>query len=129
MAAYEFLTGEPGVVGRGFHQTPDGCPTDGQVEHFLKYGWLRLNSAFTEDKVRKFTQDVWVRLGMDEHDQSTWSKERINMPRESYARSVYQAWSLTRLPPPEDHRHEPVQTFSPLAWGAMCELLVRTVRK
>jgi len=76
--------------------------TQSQVDHFLEHGWLKLEKAFTAEKASIFTHDMWIRLGMDPNDKSTWTKERIHMPL---------------------HRTEPVQTFCPVAWGAMCELL------
>lgn len=68
----------------------------------MEYGYLKVPKAFTREKAEEFTHDVWVRLGMDPHDKSTWTKNRINMPH---------------------HRTELVQTFAPAAWAAICELL------
>jgi len=76
--------------------------TSEQVGHFLEHGWVLIPSAFTLEKANEFTHDVWVRLGYDKDDKSTWAKERIHMPH---------------------HHREPTQTFAPKAWGAMCELL------
>ena len=73
-----------------------------QVEHFMQYGYLKLTNCFSREKAAEWTKTVWVRLGYDPNDKSTWERERINMPA---------------------HRREPVQTFAPKAWGAMCELL------
>lgn len=78
------------------HLTPE------QVEHFLEFGYVKIPAAFTREKAQEFTHDVWIRLGMDPNDKSTWTKNRINMPH---------------------HREELVQTFAPKAWAAICELL------
>ena len=40
----------------------------------------------------EFTQGMWVRLGLDPDEPSTWDRERIHMP---------------------SHRREPVATFAP----------------
>lgn len=68
----------------------------------MEYGYLKISKAFTPEKANEFTHDMWIRLGMDPEDQSTWTKNRINMP---------------------NHRQQLVQTFAPSAWEAICELL------
>ena len=76
--------------------------TQDQIDHFMKYGYLRIPQAFSREKAASWTSTVWTRLGYDPNDKSTWLRERINMP---------------------NHKFEPVRTFSPLAWGCICELL------
>ncbi|EMD37741.1 hypothetical protein CERSUDRAFT_65344 [Gelatoporia subvermispora B] len=76
--------------------------TSEQREHFLEHGWVKIPSAVRDEHLRRFTEDVWIRLGFDPNDQSTWVKEKIHMPR---------------------HREVPTKEFMPKAWGAMCELL------
>lgn len=76
--------------------------TDAQKDHFLQYGYVRIPDCFTREKAAEWTKDVWIRLGFSPTDKSTWTAERINMP---------------------SHRSEPVQTFAPKAWAAICELL------
>ncbi|KAM5543274.1 hypothetical protein V8D89_003148 [Ganoderma adspersum] len=78
------------------HLTPE------QREHFLEHGWIRIPKAVKEEYQKAFTENVWVRLGYDPQDKSTWTKEKIHMPR---------------------HREIPTQEFMPEAWGAICELL------
>ncbi|KAI0633815.1 hypothetical protein C8Q77DRAFT_814098 [Trametes polyzona] len=73
-----------------------------QRTHFLEHGWVRIPKAVKEEYLRAFTENVWVRLGYDPEDKSTWEKEKIHMPR---------------------HREIPTREFIPKAWGAMCELL------
>ncbi|TFK41320.1 hypothetical protein BDQ12DRAFT_647253 [Crucibulum laeve] len=73
-----------------------------QVDHFLQHGYIVIKDAFTKEKAAEWTDSVWVRLGLDPNDKSTWSKERIHMP-----------W----------HRREKVATFAPKAWAAMKDLL------
>ena len=76
--------------------------TPDQIDHFMKYGYLRIPKAFSPEKAAEWTASVWTRLGYDPNDKSTWLQERINMP---------------------NHKFEAVSTFSPVAWGAICELL------
>ncbi|KZS90207.1 hypothetical protein SISNIDRAFT_479583 [Sistotremastrum niveocremeum HHB9708] len=73
-----------------------------QREHFLEHGWVRIPAAIPPENIKKFTENVWVRLGYDPNDKSTWVQEKIHMPR---------------------HREIPVKEFAPKAWGAMCELV------
>jgi Phytanoyl-CoA dioxygenase (PhyH) len=72
-----------------------------QIDHFMKFGYLRIENAFSLEKASSWTEHVWTRLGYDPNDKSTWNSEKINMP---------------------NHKFEPVSTFSPKAWGAICEL-------
>lgn len=76
--------------------------TTEQKAHFMTYGYVRITDCFTREKATEWTKDVWIRLGFSPTDKSTWTSERINMP---------------------SHRSEPVQTFAPKAWAAICELL------
>ena len=76
--------------------------TQDQIDHFMKHGYLRIPQAFSREKAASWTSTVWTRLGYDPNDKSTWLRDRINMP---------------------NHKFEPVRTFSPLAWGCICELL------
>ncbi|CAL5874307.1 uncharacterized protein PFLUO_LOCUS8602 [Penicillium psychrofluorescens] len=73
-----------------------------QVDHFMRFGYLRLTDCFSREKAAQWTGDVWTRLGYSPTDKSTWACERINMPQ---------------------HKEEPVKTFAPKAWAAICELL------
>lgn len=70
-------------------------------DHFVDHGWLHLKNCFTREQAEAATSDVWVRLGMDPKDKSTWSKERIHMPH---------------------HREFDASQFAPRAWAAICEL-------
>jgi len=73
-----------------------------QRAHFLEHGWVRIPQGVPKENIDKFTENVWVRLGYDPEDKSTWDKEKIHMPR---------------------HQEIPTSEFMPKAWGAMCELL------
>jgi hypothetical protein len=43
-------------------------------------GYIRIPQAFTTAQADDVIKDVWVRLGMDPDDKSTWDREWINMP-------------------------------------------------
>lgn len=76
--------------------------TPAQVTFFMVHGFVRLTDCFSPEKAAEWTSNIWARLGMDPNDKSTWTLPRIHMP---------------------SHRNEPVSTFAPKAWGAICELL------
>lgn len=67
-------------------------PTGEQVNQFLEHGYLVINAAFTKEKAEEWTQNIWIRLGLDSKDKSTWDRERIHMP---------------------SHRREEVASFAP----------------
>ena len=48
-----------------------------QREHFLAKGYLKIDGAVPEEYLQRFTQDAWIRLGMDPNDKSTWTKEKV----------------------------------------------------
>ncbi|KAJ5489211.1 hypothetical protein N7539_004101 [Penicillium diatomitis] len=73
-----------------------------EIDHFMRHGYVRIPNCFTREKAAEWTADVWTRLGYSSTDKSTWAAERIHMP---------------------EHKWEPVQTFAPKAWAAICELL------
>ena len=50
-----------------------------QRAHFLKHGWVRIPDAVPKENIEKFTEHVWVRLGYDPEDRSTWDKEKVRM--------------------------------------------------
>ena len=55
-----------------------------QREHFLAHGWVRIPRAVREEYLKAFTENVWVRLGYDPDDKSTWTKEKVRvLPRPS----------------------------------------------
>ncbi|KAI0771116.1 hypothetical protein BD413DRAFT_476334 [Trametes elegans] len=78
--------------------------TEDEVEFFIENGYLVVKEAFSRSKAAEFSRDMWVRLGLDPNEPSTWptDRERIHMP------------ALNR---------EPVATFAPKVWEIMKELL------
>ncbi len=53
------------------HLTPE------QREQFLQHGWVKIPKAVKEEHLRAFTENVWVRLGYDPEDKSSWTKEKV----------------------------------------------------
>jgi hypothetical protein len=79
-----------------YHLTPE------DRAHFLEHGWLRVPSSIKKKYIDAWLSDMWVRLGMDENDKSTWSTEYLKLPR---------------------HREEKAEEVCPEAWEKMCELV------
>lgn len=73
-----------------------------QVESFMKHGFLRLPGAISKEVCEEYTKNVWIRLGMDPTDKSTWTKERINMPK---------------------HRMTSAKDLTSTAYAAICEIV------
>lgn len=46
-------------------------------DHFLTKGWLLVPGAIKEEFIDKWMKDVFVRIGYDEHDKSTWHTEYL----------------------------------------------------
>ncbi|KIJ30671.1 hypothetical protein M422DRAFT_267717 [Sphaerobolus stellatus SS14] len=84
--------------------TPQDRPalSEEQRQHFLEHGWVRIPKAISPENIEKFSSDVWVRLGYDKDDMSTWKQEQIHLPR---------------------HREIQWKEFTPKAWSAICEIL------
>jgi hypothetical protein len=58
-----------------------GCAAE-DIDHFLEYGYIRIDGAFTREAAAQWTSELWSRLGMDPRDKSTWpaDRDRIHMP-------------------------------------------------
>ncbi|KAF8442887.1 hypothetical protein L210DRAFT_3620562 [Boletus edulis BED1] len=78
------------------HLTPE------QVDFFMGNGFVVIKNGFTKENAAEWTKNIWVRLGLDPNDKSTWDKERIHMP-----------W----------HKRENIASFAPKVWEVMKELL------
>ena len=48
-------------------------------EHFLKYGWVKIEGGVSPENLDRFKHDVWIRLGYDPNDKSTWEKEKVSL--------------------------------------------------
>jgi len=70
--------------------------------HFLEHGWLKVPGAINPKYIKEWMSNLFVRLGWDPDDKSTWTDEYLKFPR---------------------HREVPVQEFCPDAWNKMVELV------
>ncbi len=71
------------------HLTPE------EREFFVEHGWLRVPGAIKPKYLKEWMENLWVRLGYNPEDKSTW--------KESY-------YKMTR------HREVPTYEFCPEAW-------------
>ncbi|KAI5117178.1 hypothetical protein M0805_008157 [Coniferiporia weirii] len=71
-------------------------------QQFLEKGYVKIENAVPLENIKRFSEDVWIRLGYDPQDKSTWEKEKVHMPR---------------------HREVVMKEFAPKAWAAICEIL------
>jgi len=78
------------------HLTPE------ERQHFVEHGWLRVPGAIKKKYIDEWMSNLWVRLGWNPNDKSTWKEEYLKMPR---------------------HREVPVYEFCPEAWAKMCEIV------
>ncbi|CAE6489140.1 unnamed protein product [Rhizoctonia solani] len=76
--------------------------TPEQIDFFMTHGYVVIKKALKEEWITRATQDIWIRLGFDPIDKSTWTQERIHQP-----------W----------HRRVLAKDVAPSAWGAICELV------
>jgi hypothetical protein len=59
------------------------------VDHFMQFGYCVVKQAFTREQAQEVAGDVWVRLGMDPNDSSTWDKVGFtNAERVLYVRAT-----------------------------------------
>lgn len=49
-----------------------------QRAHFLEQGWVKIQKAVLEEIIARLTDNVWMRLGYDPEDKSTWKKEKVS---------------------------------------------------
>lgn len=44
---------------------------------FLEKGWVKIEGAISLENIKSFSDDVWIRLGFDSNDKTTWEKEKV----------------------------------------------------
>lgn len=81
--------------------SPPAPLTEGEKEHFRQRGFIHLKNCFTREQSNSIIKDVWVRLGIDPADKTTWFDGKKNMP---------------------NHNSFSAAEFTPKAWAAICEL-------
>ncbi|BEJ12560.1 hypothetical protein CspHIS471_0210200 [Cutaneotrichosporon sp. HIS471] len=70
-------------------------------EHFVQHGWLHIDNAIAPEYL-SWVDNLWVRMGIDPNDKTTWTEEYVKLPR---------------------HREVPAEKFAPMAWAKMCEIV------
>ena len=70
-------------------------------EHFLAHGFVKVPAAVDPDLLKSWVDLMWVRMGYDPADPSTWTEGKIHMPSINHAK---------------------VAEVAPKAWAAICEL-------
>lgn len=73
-----------------------------QVDEFISRGYVCLRGALSSDFIEEATSNLWIRLGYDPHDPSTWTEDY-------FGTSSHRSWM------PEE--------VVPTIWGATCDLL------
>lgn len=92
--------------------------TPEQRNQFLEQGWVKIENAVPEEYLKRFSDDAWVRLGMDPDDKATWTKEKVCGLSVSTGARIADCLAKIHMP---RHREIPTKEFCPKAWGAICE--------
>ncbi|RSH91555.1 hypothetical protein EHS25_009854 [Saitozyma podzolica] len=72
-----------------------------EAEHFLEHGWLKVPNTIEPEYITSWMSDLWVRLGFDPEDKSTWTSEYYHMPH---------------------HRQVRAELVAPRAWGKIVDI-------
>lgn len=75
--------------------------TEEERTHFVEHGWLKIENAIAPEYL-SWVDNLWVRMGIDPNDKSTWTEEYVKLPR---------------------HREVLAEDFCPEAWAKMCEIV------
>jgi hypothetical protein len=76
--------------------------TDKDVEHFIRKGYVKIESAFSREVAAQWSRDCFTRLGYDAEDKSTWAEQRIHLGSTN---------------------HVMVSEFAPRVYDAICDLV------
>lgn len=90
-----------------------GCQflTQEQVDFFVENGYLILQDCFTKEQAAWMLKDVWVRLGLNPNDKSSWNNP--NDPNSPFGTKIHMPAQRTVS----------VKDFAPKAWSAICDLI------
>ena len=98
--------------------------TPEQREHFLQHGWVKIPKAVKEEYLKAFTENVWVRLGFDPDDKSTWTKEKVHFLFLSLSRACQSVTMLT-ISHVDPHASTPGGSYEGIhAQGMGCDVYV-----
>ena len=53
--------------------------TTGEVEHFLRYGYVVVKDCFNQSSAQEWIDRAWLRFGYDRDDPSQWQEKRIHL--------------------------------------------------
>lgn len=73
--------------------------TQSQVEHFMEYGWVKLEAAFSYNHALEAQEHVWKQLekrGLRKDEPSTWTQPLIHL-KENYVSPAFTACQTERL--------------------------------
>jgi hypothetical protein len=73
--------------------------TKDQVEHFMEFGWVKLEQAFSRDDALTAQEFLWGKLaerGVIKDDRSTWTQAMVRM-NEGYEAPEFRACNTERL--------------------------------
>lgn len=73
-----------------------------QKQHFLDYGFVKIENCFSREAAAEYTASIWTRLGASPNDKSTWPTTKMNLP---------------------GHTVVSLEDFSPKAYGAIADIL------
>lgn len=79
-----------------------------------------IKGAFTKEQADQWTETMWIRLGLDPNDKSTWDRERVHMPW--HKREVVAKFA----PKVRNSMYRPCIIHDPIdmqAWDAIQDLL------
>ena len=54
--------------------------TEADRKQFLEQGWIRVPNAMNKEIMDEWLSNMWVRLGMDPNDKTTWKPDYVTMP-------------------------------------------------
>ncbi len=54
-------------------------------QQFLEKGWVKIENAVPLENIKSFSDDIWIRLGFDPSDKSTWTKEKVSVVRAGFS--------------------------------------------
>jgi hypothetical protein len=94
---------------------------DDTLGNFHTHGWMRVRAAFSVDQAAAMRAVVWralAAIGIDQHNRSTWTKERPEHLQHVKGDAAFQAVGSARLLKTIDSVLEGQAYETPQNWGA-----------
>ncbi|KAG0646190.1 hypothetical protein D0Z07_8076 [Hyphodiscus hymeniophilus] len=95
--------------------------TTEDVDFFMENGYVIIHDCFGDEFANLVLKDIWVRLGMDPNDKSTWLFEK-SFPPEEFGPGMYE-WTIPNTLSSTYHRKFDPREWAPKAWDAVCDLV------